>query len=105
VEMKVDGNVVKSERRKRAWSQERLAVLSGLGRRTIQRIEKSNTASYESIQALAAVFSLRAEDLVMAHSENRSWRFSVRKSTFIASMISGGVLTFLATNSWAEKIM
>jgi len=38
------------------WSQERLAQISGLSLRTIQRIESGNTAGLESLNCLAAAF-------------------------------------------------
>ncbi len=58
MDMKLDSLVIRSEREKRAWSQEHLAGVSGLGLRTIQRIESTGSASYESAGALAAVFEV-----------------------------------------------
>jgi transcriptional regulator with XRE-family HTH domain len=63
MEMKVDSERVRAERRKRAWSQEHLAGTTGLGLRTIQRIESTGTASNESISALASVFSIPLSDI------------------------------------------
>ena len=65
MEMHVDPQVVRAERRKRAWSQEHLAHASGLGLRTIQRIEASGVASNESASALAAVLSLPLSQLAV----------------------------------------
>jgi transcriptional regulator with XRE-family HTH domain len=45
-------------RQKRAWSQEHLADVTGLALRTIQRIESTGSASYESACAIAACFDL-----------------------------------------------
>jgi transcriptional regulator with XRE-family HTH domain len=45
-------------RLQRGWSQEQLADLSGLSVRTIQRLERGQTASLESLKALAAVFDV-----------------------------------------------
>ena len=42
----------------RGWSQEQLAELTGLSARTIQRIERGQNASAESLKAIAAVFEL-----------------------------------------------
>ncbi len=50
-------------RKERGWSQSRLATISGLGERTIQRIEKEGTCSLESVMALASVFELSPKDL------------------------------------------
>ncbi len=52
MEMNVDSNLIKSERHRRAWSQDHLAEVAGLSLRTIQRVEKTGTASYESAQSL-----------------------------------------------------
>jgi transcriptional regulator with XRE-family HTH domain len=58
MEMKVDSDRVRSERERRAWSQEQLASVSGLSLRTVQRIEKNGSASFESLRSLAAVLEL-----------------------------------------------
>lgn len=58
MDMKLNPALIRQEREKRAWSQEHLADVSGLALRTIQRIESSGSASYESATAIAAVFDL-----------------------------------------------
>lgn len=50
-------------RLQRGWSQEQLASLSGLSVRTIQRIESGQSASAESLKALAAVFEVDFQSL------------------------------------------
>jgi transcriptional regulator with XRE-family HTH domain len=47
----------------RGWSQEQLADLSGLSVRTIQRLERGQTASVESLKALGAAFEIDFSDL------------------------------------------
>ncbi len=42
----------------RGWSQETLAEVSGLSVRTIQRLERGDKASLETLTALAAVFEV-----------------------------------------------
>ncbi|WP_057631972.1 DUF805 domain-containing protein [Stenotrophomonas humi] len=49
----------------RQWSQEQLANLSGLNLRTIQRLESGAKISTESLRALAAVFEVPAESLLV----------------------------------------
>lgn len=49
----------------RQWSQEQLATLSGLNLRTIQRLESGAKISNESLRALAAVFEVPAESLLL----------------------------------------
>jgi transcriptional regulator with XRE-family HTH domain len=58
MDMKLDSAVIRQEREKRAWSQEHLAGVTGLALRTVQRIESTGSASYESAGAIAAVFDL-----------------------------------------------
>jgi transcriptional regulator with XRE-family HTH domain len=50
-------------RLQRGWSQEQLADLSGLSVRTIQRLERGQPASVESLKALGAAFEIDFSDL------------------------------------------
>jgi transcriptional regulator with XRE-family HTH domain len=50
--------LVQRLRLQRGWSQQQLAELSGLNVRTIQRIEKGQEPSAESLKSLAAVFNV-----------------------------------------------
>jgi transcriptional regulator with XRE-family HTH domain len=47
------GALVQKLRLQRGWSQEQLAELSTLSVRTVQRIERGQTASLETLKALA----------------------------------------------------
>ena len=64
MEMQIDAGLLRQERNKRAWSQEHLADVAGLGLRTIQRIEASGMASNESIAAIATVLEMTVADFV-----------------------------------------
>jgi transcriptional regulator with XRE-family HTH domain len=64
MEMQVHAAFIRAQREKRAWSQLHLARVSGLGLRTIQRIESRGTASYESAGAIASAFALTVADLI-----------------------------------------
>lgn len=71
MDVQVDRELIRSEREKRAWSQEHLAAAAGIGARTLQRIEATGIASYESVRALSAaleipVRELRADDAAPA---------------------------------------
>ena len=55
--------VIKGLRQQRNWSQEQLAEFSGLGLRTIQRIESGSKMSFESLQDLAEVFGMNVDEL------------------------------------------
>ena len=55
---KETGALVQKLRLQRGWSQEQLAELCALSVRTIQRIERGQTASLETLNALASVFEI-----------------------------------------------
>jgi DNA-binding XRE family transcriptional regulator len=67
--MQINTSLLKQERTKRAWSQEHLAQVAGLGLRTVQRIEASGTASNESIASIATVLDMRVADFVKGHGK------------------------------------
>lgn len=50
--------LIQKLRLQHGWSQQQLAELSGISVRTIQRIERGQTASLESLKSLAAVFEI-----------------------------------------------
>jgi transcriptional regulator with XRE-family HTH domain len=69
--------LVQKLRLQRGWSQQQLAELSGLNVRTIQRIEKGQEPSVESLKSLAAVFNvefstLKEQGMDNAVSESQS---------------------------------
>ena len=64
MEMQIDASLLKQQRNKRAWSQEHLAQVAGLGLRTVQRIESSAMASNESIASIATVLEMTVADFV-----------------------------------------
>ncbi len=55
--------LVQKLRLQRGWSQEQLAELSGLSVRTIQRLERGQAASVETLKALGAAFDVDFSDL------------------------------------------
>jgi transcriptional regulator with XRE-family HTH domain len=58
MELQLRPELIRAEREKRAWTQEHVAELAGLGVRTIQRMEATGTASVESATALSAVLEI-----------------------------------------------
>ena len=68
MEMQINSQLIRSERERRAWSQSHLADVSGLGLRTVQRIEANGSASYESALAIAAAFTTDVSVLLVADS-------------------------------------
>jgi transcriptional regulator with XRE-family HTH domain len=61
----IDSNLIINKRKSKVWTQSHLAEVSGLSLRTIQRIEKTGKASFESIKSLASVYETIAEELIM----------------------------------------
>jgi transcriptional regulator with XRE-family HTH domain len=55
--------LIQKLRLQRGWSQEQLAELAGLSPRTIQRLERGQPASPESLKALGAVFEIDFQNL------------------------------------------
>jgi DNA-binding XRE family transcriptional regulator len=61
--MKINAKLVIDLRNKKSWSQDELAIATGLNLRTIQRIENEASASLQSKKALASVFDINIHDL------------------------------------------
>jgi transcriptional regulator with XRE-family HTH domain len=61
--MKINVELVLKARKQKSWSQEELAIASGLNLRTIQRIESEASASLQSKKALASALDLDVQDL------------------------------------------
>ncbi|MFT5757247.1 MAG: DNA-binding XRE family transcriptional regulator [Alteromonadaceae bacterium] len=61
--MKVNAELLLELRNEKSWSQDELAIASGLNLRTIQRIEKEATISLQSKKSLAAAFEVDIHDL------------------------------------------
>ena len=59
--------LIQKLRLQRGWSQEQLAELAGLSVRTVQRIERGQTASAESLKSIAAVLDVDFAQLRDAH--------------------------------------
>ncbi len=57
--------IVRKLRLEKGWSEEQLAELCNLSVRTIQRIERGQKPSLETLKALAAVFEIDVSDLTM----------------------------------------
>jgi transcriptional regulator with XRE-family HTH domain len=54
---------VKKERIERAWSQSRLATVAEVNLRTIQRLEKDGSASFETLMGVAHAFDMDVKQL------------------------------------------
>ncbi|MCI4645593.1 MAG: helix-turn-helix domain-containing protein [Hyphomonadaceae bacterium] len=98
-----DAAKIKRWREERHWSQEHLADLAGLGLRTVQRIENGETASQDSLKALAAAFAVdvmalsvdpRVEAAEAYHREQARKTAALRLSFWIhlASWVLGMII-------------
>ena len=63
MDSRLNSETVKSLRLKKSWSQEHLASLSGISLRTMQRIENSGAASFESKLSISAALGVPIEYL------------------------------------------
>ena len=61
---------IKQLRLDKGWSQEHLAQISGLSNRTIQRIERGQRASLDSLNCLAAIFEKNVTTLMQEQTMN-----------------------------------
>lgn len=55
--------LVRKQREERAWPQRQLADVANVSLRTIQRLEKDGTASFETLMAIAQTFSMDVKQL------------------------------------------
>lgn len=63
-DMKISTAAIRRLRTERGWSQEQLAAASGLGLRTIQRVEAEGRAARETRVCLAATFNVALAELL-----------------------------------------
>lgn len=109
MDMKIDSSYIKAQRARRAWSQEHLAEVTGLGLRTIQRIEKTGAASYESARALAAVFEMDVAELRVVPPvvvEPRRVNLSLRQVLgVVGALVTGGALLVTTSTFAADKVL
>ena len=93
--MRIDKSRVRKERQQRAWSQEHLASVTGLGLRTIQRVESSGNGSAESASALASVLEVPLSELATIDtpsSSRRLWRKIIVWITLSCGVISAAIV-------------
>jgi transcriptional regulator with XRE-family HTH domain len=85
MQFNADATKIKRWREERHWSQEHLADLAGIGLRTVQRIEKGEPASRETMTALAAAFNVDVMALAV-DPETEAEKIARRKD---AKLIAG----------------
>lgn len=77
MEVQLKAERIRAEREARAWTQEHLAEVAGLGVRTVQRIEATGTASFESAAALSAVLDIPLKELQITTVKQGEFRQDV----------------------------
>lgn len=95
MDMLIDKHFIKAKRESRAWSQGQLADVSSLSIRTIQRIESTGNASYESVLAIAAALEVPIESLKVSEPQNTSKKRQPYSRLF-AGFSSGVAITLLS---------
>lgn len=87
--MKLSPSAVRRSRIERGWSQEQLAVASGLSQRTVQRVESEGIASLSTASSLAATFNVPLLQLqeVPAPSEPQYLSFAVHGMFYLGLVI------------------
>ena len=88
--MYVNSTRLRELRLARQWSQEQLATLSGLNLRTIQRLESGAKISHESLRALAAVFEVPAESLLVGDPKPGQAALSSMREGMIGGLVFTG---------------
>ena len=76
----IDKKLLINKRKSKAWTQSHLAEVSSLSLRTVQRIEKTGKASYESIKSLASAYEIVVQDLILTNNTEKNKR-DVRNNT------------------------
>lgn len=94
MEMKINSAALRHLRTKKLWSQQELAIATGLSLRTVQRMESEGSASMESVKALAATLEVGTEQLLMP-AQTESTYLHVQLGLVIIAMVI--VVTVLAT--------
>ena len=97
--MKINVDLVLSARKQKSWSQEELAIASGLNLRTIQRVESEASASLQSKKALASALDLDVHDLDYQEIQMRQeWEYKVVETKDRAALQSE--LAGLGADGW-----
>jgi len=88
---KINVGLMKRLRNEKSWPQDQLARISGLSLRTIQRIEKSGKASFESKKSIASAFEINSIEL--DENENKSAFIDEKTDAFYFRVEDGSKIT------------
>lgn len=114
MDMKLKPHRIKMLRTERAWSQQHLADVSGISLRTIQRVEKSHSASPETLKSLAACFEVSIPDTLAPQQQSskvqqsafKTWSGALNRfqkalgtSAVLMAIVGAMLLTTASTNA------
>ncbi len=66
------GKRIKNLRERRAWSQDQLAEVAGVSVRTVQRIEKGDEPSLETLKSLASAFEIDVAEFTVTPPDQKT---------------------------------
>jgi len=103
--MQIDSNRVRTERERRAWSQEHLAEVAGLSLRTVQRVESSGSASFETARAIAAVLEVEVGSLQVQEAMRPRLGQPLRYAGIAASLVAALGVFFMRDANAGEVML
>lgn len=112
MDMKLNIPLIRSERERRAWTQQQLADVAGLSLRTVQRIEATGNGGAESVKAIAAAFDLDLATLLLVTNGRVSepaakpvigqWRWASVVALSLVAAVTGTYMVLHTTDVIGE---
>jgi transcriptional regulator with XRE-family HTH domain len=96
--MELRGDIVKSLRLSKQWTQQQLSEVCDVNLRTIQRVENQGSASLETIMALCVAFEVKREVLfAVPKPEENTLQTVPNPRRYFVIFLGGVVVGALAT--------
>jgi transcriptional regulator with XRE-family HTH domain len=90
--MELRGDIVKSLRLAKPWTQQQLSEVCDVNLRTIQRVENQGSASLETIMALCVAFEVKREVLFAVPKPDEQTLQTVANPRLHFLIFAGGVM-------------
>ena len=112
MQMNADGEKVRRCREERCWSQDHLAEAAGVSLRTVQRVERGDSVSKDTLMALAAAFDIDGAALAVdpareaataAAKRDEKKNAALRLSFWIHLTTYVGVIALLAAIDFVDR--